>query len=134
MSGAPAWPDDKTEVLGRFIDQGVSITKTARAMRLQRGAVSGRAYRLGWRFGAPRTEAQRVPPYKVIGRQRLPNAKRRPPTTNPAERPVYVCCAFDRDTYAEIMLRVRAEGSSRAQIVRELVEWGLEAVRSEAAE
>jgi hypothetical protein len=128
MTGAPAWTEERTAALGVLIDAKASSAKVAKVMCMSRGAVCGRANRLGWQFGVPRTEAQRLPPFEIM---RRPRAARSP--CDPADAPITVYCRFDRETYAAISRRAEAEGSSRQSIVRDLVEWGLEAVRHEAA-
>jgi hypothetical protein len=128
------WPEDRTEALGRCIDAGLSITKTARALHVARGAVSGRAHRLGWRFGGPRSPEQCVKPFRIIaaGANR-PAPRPRLSRPRAEDCPVKVTCTFDLDTFAEITRRAGVEAISRPQVIRELVEWGLEVVRAEAA-
>lgn len=136
MSGAPPWPEDRTSRLGELIDNGASASQAARAMGIGRGAVTGRVFRLGWRIGVPRTEAQRTPPFLCIRWGLDQPVTPRPPRVrrDPADAPVRVACNFDRETYDIILARANAEGVTRLQIVRELVEWGLEAVQQGAAE
>jgi hypothetical protein len=124
MTGAPNWSDEKTEALGIRIDHGLSAGQAARELRVSRGAVSGRAFRLGWVFGSPRTDEQRLRPATL----RALRAPRKPRTRrDPADSPVQLTVAFDRETYDEIISLARSDGCSRVQKIRDLVEWGLEA-------
>lgn len=130
MIGAPHWSPDDTERLGKLIDAGISSGRAARTLQVTRSAASGRAYRLGWRFGVPRAPEQRVPSPKCLLRRepvpRLPRSK-----MSPEDRPVAFSCQFDRETHAEIDALAKAHKTSKAQMIRHLVEWGLQDVRSE---
>lgn len=130
MTRAPSWGDDRTSKLGELLDAGASSGQAARALRVGRGAVSGRAHRLGWRLGVPRTEDQRNPPFMCIRRGPIVPRKQRP-ARDPAEAMKGVHCAFDRETYEYIARRAVAQGVTRPQIIRELVEWGIEAADME---
>jgi hypothetical protein len=116
------WAEPEIERLGELIDAGLSSRKIARRMHRKDGAIQGKAWRLGWSFGQPRTADQRTATRTADGRRYA----RKSPS-------IKVCITFDDETYAEILSHTKGRTINRVQVIRELVEWGLEAVRHEAA-
>lgn len=113
---------EQVEKLGELIDAGKSASEAARLLghRYTRNAVLGKAFRMGWNFGTARTEAQRD---RVNHIYRPPRGR----TVDYGAPRIRVSAAFDPDVYAEIVERATKEGSSVPSVIRDLVEWGLEA-------
>lgn len=104
-----------------MIDAGLSSGQIARAMRRTRDSVCGQARRMGWKIGEPRRAEQRLPPFRKVATsgRRIVAAE---------DLPVTFTLRLDPDTYAEVVARARAAGRNRIEIIRDLIEWGLEAV------
>lgn len=113
------WSADLDARLGELVDTAQTGSQIGRHMGLTRNAVISRANRLGWHVGTPRTPDQRQPPFltSVSIRQ----------VTAPEDRPVSFSVKFDRETFGTITDLAVADGVSRSQKIRELIEWGLEA-------
>jgi hypothetical protein len=119
----PLWSKrEQVERLGELIDKGLSASQAAEAMghRYTRNAVLGKAFRLGWSFGTPRTPEQKA--YATAARK---TPQRTP--TGYVSAMIHVACAFDPETYAQIVAHATKHGISAPAAIRELVEWGLEA-------
>lgn len=130
MTYHPHWSEEQTRRLGEIIDAGLSSGRAARTLRMPRSAVIGRAARLGWHFGTPRPPEQRIAPFRTLRGERAA-PKRRRPVMSAADRPRALTCRFDPEAYAEVCRLAKAGRLSKMQVIRELVEWGLEAARAE---
>ena len=121
-----SWSDADLKRLGDLIDSGLSSRKIARTLRRPSGTVQGQAWRLGWSFGRPRTEDEKRSPGMRAEAESQRRAARADSAAKPGRRKLTIL--FDEDAYADIVTKASKDRLSRAQIVRELVEWGLEAV------
>ena len=88
------------EALFALVDAGVGMRPAARKLRITPGAAAG---------AISRRRGYRTPKYERI-----------------AAYCPQVCFRTDTDTLAQIDARAAAEKISRAQVVRELLEWALE--------
>lgn len=118
----PPWTSAEVQLLAACIDEGLTGSQAARRIKRPRAGVIAKAWRLHWHFGSART-SQEVP--VRLPRQPAPPCQRKVKSGHP------LSVTFDDETYAQIVALSRPH-VSRAQIVRELVEWGLEAVEEAA--
>lgn len=124
---APPWSNERTLQLGRLINKGLSVSEVAAEMAITCGMASGRAHRLGWGFGHRLSEAQLKPPFKII--QGVPDKPTRiKPVKSPHDAKLGVHARLDQETFGQVGAYAETHGVSMAQAMRELVEWGLEAL------
>lgn len=124
---APPWSDERTRQLGGLINDGLSVGEVAAKMGITCGMASGRAYRLGWGFGHRLSEAQLKPPFKIV--QGVPDKLMRiKPVKSPHDVKLGVHARLDQETFGQVGAYAETQGVSMAQAMRELVEWGLEAL------
>lgn len=116
------WTPLMDHQLGQNIDAELSTRRIAAAMGLTEGAVAGRAARLGWPIGRPRTMAQieRADMLKRVKKLKRPGRGQRV-----FETKFFVAC--DDEMADAIKERARQHNVTFAEMVRCLIEWGLEA-------
>lgn len=119
MSFAPAWGEERSAQLVAFARAGLSITDSARKLRTTRGAISGKAYRMGLSFRGGTLSPPRPKPEPADRPRRHRMA--------PGDRPIRRTFDLDRETNVEIVDFANRQGVSVSAAIRLLVEWGLEA-------
>lgn len=126
------WSDDRTARLAREIQAGASAGRAGKSLQVSRCAAGARAWRMGWQFGKPLSDEQCCPPFKVVRGNLSKKQRALLPKPEPRDEMISVSSRFDPETYAEISALAAKGDQSKAQTVRELVEWGLEAARGDA--
>lgn len=118
---AKQWPVARIEELGLLVDAGFSANQAARRLAVSRNAAIGEARRRGWRFGKVRD------PATLSISIRSKRLKSPPLNHHPEVQGHNMHCRFDPDTYETVKQLAKRDGVTMAQMIRDLVEWGLEA-------
>jgi hypothetical protein len=119
MSFAPVWGEERSAQLVAFAKAGLSIAASARKLRTTRGAIAGRASRMGLSFKGGAISPPMPKPKPA------PRARR--PRMAPEDRPIRRTFDLDRATNVEVIAFANRQGVSLSAAIRLLVEWGLEA-------
>lgn len=104
-------PDQRQQVLS-LLEAGVRPSAVARST----GVPVNTVYRVNW--------LRRNPNYE---KERQERRRKAPPRVNAGFVDRRVTIGFDDPTLEQIDARAKADGVSRAEMIRQLVEWGLEA-------